>query len=116
MLKLAADENFNGKIVRGLLRRNPNVDIIRIQDTEIYQADDPTVLDWAAQEGRILLTHDARTLSRFAGERVAAGLPMPGVFQVEQSAGIGQIIEDLLLLVECSLEGEWDGRILFLPL
>jgi hypothetical protein len=41
---------------------------------------------------------------------------MPSVFQVEQSAGIGQIIEDLLLLVECSLEGEWDNRIQFLPL
>lgn len=81
MLKLAADENFNGKIIRGLLRRNPNIDIIRIQDTEIYQADDPIVLEWAAQEGRILLTHDARTISHYAGERVAAGLPMPGVFQ-----------------------------------
>jgi hypothetical protein len=41
---------------------------------------------------------------------------MPGVFQVEQSASIGQIIEDLMLLVECSLEGEWDGRVQFLPL
>lgn len=28
MLRLAADENFNGDIVRGLLRRNPKLDIV----------------------------------------------------------------------------------------
>jgi precorrin-6B methylase 2 len=32
MLRFAADENFNGDIVRGLLRRNPKLDIVRIQD------------------------------------------------------------------------------------
>jgi hypothetical protein len=32
MLRLAADENFNNDIVRGILRRNPAVDIVRIQD------------------------------------------------------------------------------------
>jgi len=40
MLKLAADDKFNSKIVRGLLRRNLDVDIIRIQETEIYETDD----------------------------------------------------------------------------
>jgi hypothetical protein len=31
-LKPLADENFDNTIVRGLLRRNPNIDIVRVQD------------------------------------------------------------------------------------
>lgn len=52
MLLLAADENFNNDIIRGLLRRKPDLDIVRVQDVGLSGADDPTVLEWAAQEGR----------------------------------------------------------------
>ena len=41
---------------------------------------------------------------------------MPGVFEVSCTAAIGQVIEDILLLVEYSLEREWEGQILYLPL
>jgi len=58
LLRFAADENLNNDIVRGLLRRAPHLDLVRIQDTEIRGADDPTVLDWKARERRILLTQD----------------------------------------------------------
>jgi Domain of unknown function (DUF5615) len=51
MLKLLADENFDNTILRGLLRRQPDIDIIRVQDTELYGANDPTVLAWAAKIG-----------------------------------------------------------------
>ena len=70
MLFLAADENFNNDIVRGLLRRKPDLDIVRIQDEGLSGADDQTVLEWAAQKGRILLTHDVSTITHYAYERV----------------------------------------------
>ena len=79
MLKLATDENFNNDILRGILRQNPDLDILRIQDVGLSGADDPTVLEWAAQEGRILLTHDVQTITRYAYERVETGQAMPGV-------------------------------------
>jgi predicted nuclease of predicted toxin-antitoxin system len=63
MLRFAADENFNNNIIRGLLRRQPELDIVRVQDVGLRGADDPTVLEWAAQEGRILLTHDVATIT-----------------------------------------------------
>ena len=72
MLSLAADENFNNDIVRGLLRRNPRLDIVRIQDAGLSGASDEAVLEWAANEGRILLTHDVSTLTRSVYERVTA--------------------------------------------
>jgi len=116
MLRLAADENFNNDIVRGLLRRKSALDIVRIQDVGLSGADDPTVLQWAAQEGRVLLTHDVSTITKFAYERVSIGKLMPGVFEVSRSVPIGIAIEDILLLAECSLEGEWDGQVNYLPL
>ncbi len=116
MLRLAADENFNNNVVRGLLRREPELDIVRIQDVGLSGADDPTVLEWAAQERRILLIHDVSTITRYAYERVHADQPMPGVFEVSRATPIGRVIEDLLLLVECSLDGEWEGQVRYLPL
>jgi len=116
MLRLAADENFNNNIVRGLLRRNPELDIIRIQDVGLSGADDPTVLEWAAQEGRILLTHDVSTITKYAYERVRAHQKMPGVFEVSRDIKVGQAIEDILLLAEYSLDGEWKDQVRYLPL
>lgn len=116
MLRFIADENFNNNIVRGLLRRQLELDIIRIQDVGLSGADDPTVLQWAAQEGRVLLTHDVATITQYAYERVEAGLSMPGVFEVALDVPIGSAIEDILLLAECSLDGEWEGQIRYLPL
>jgi hypothetical protein len=116
MLRLAADENFNADIVRGLLRRLPDLDIARVQDAGLSGADDPAILEWAAREGRIVLTHDISTLVTIAFERVAIGRPMPGVFAARSRGPIGSTIEDLLLLAECSVSDEWEGQVCFLPL
>jgi hypothetical protein len=116
MLRLAADENLNNSIVRGLLRRQPELDIVRIQDVGLSGADDPTVLEWAAQEGRVLLTHDVSTITKYAYERVRAGQPMPGVFEVGRDVPIGRAIEDILLLAEYSFDNEWEGQVRYLPL
>lgn len=116
MLRLAADENFNNDILRGLLRRKPDLDIVRVRDVGLSGADDPTILEWVAQEGRVLLTHDVSTLTRYAYERVEAGKPMPGVFEVSRAVPIGVAIEDIMLIAQYSLEGEWEGQVRYLPL
>lgn len=116
MLRLAADENFDNNIVRGLLRRRPDLDIVRVQDAGLSAADDPSVLEWAASEGRVLLTHDVSTLTGHAYARVHAGLPLPGVFEVSPDLPIRRAIEDILLLAECSTNGEWEGQVRYLPI
>jgi len=62
MLRLAADENFNNDIVRGLLRRKPDLDIVRVQDVGLSGADDPTILEWAAQKDGCCLPMMSRLL------------------------------------------------------
>jgi hypothetical protein len=44
VLRLAADENFNSDIVRGVLRRSPDLDLVRVQDVGLSGADDQAVL------------------------------------------------------------------------
>lgn len=108
MVRLAADENFNYVIVRCILRRNSEVDIVRIQDAGLSGAGDPAVLEWAAREERVLLTHDVTTV-------IQAGNPMPGVFEVSRTVFIGLAIDEILLIAEYSLEGEWEGRFATAP-
>jgi hypothetical protein len=116
MLRLAADENFNNDVIRGVRRRNPDVDIVRAQDAGLSGADDPVVLEWAAQAGRVILTHDVATMTRYAYDRVRDGKPMPGVFEIGRHVPVGVAIDEIVLLAECSLEGEWEGQVRYRPL
>lgn len=74
------------------------------------------MLEWAASEGRVLLTHDVSTITRFAYERIEHGLAMPGVFELAYDIPVGAAVEEILLLALCSLEGEWEGQVRYLPL
>jgi hypothetical protein len=116
MLRFAADENLNYNIIRGLLRRKSVLDIIRIQDVDLSGKGDAMVLEWAAQENRILLTHDVTTITKYAYERINEGLPMPGVYEIKMNSPLGDIIDDILLLADYSYENEWEGQIIYLPL
>jgi hypothetical protein len=116
MLHFLADENFDNRFLWALARKDSDIDVIQVQDTEIYQADDPTVLEWAAQHGRVLLTHDFQTMIGFAVERVQAGKPMPGVFEIDRHAAIGEVIEDILIASIATQEGELEGLVTYIPL
>jgi len=115
MVRLLSDENFNGDIVRGLLRHRPTLDLRRVQDVGLEEADDPTILAWAAEHNRIVLTHDRATMPDFAYARVLAGESMPGVFVVHDRLAVGQAIEELLLIEACSNQAEWANLAVYLP-
>ena len=110
-----ADENFNNDIIRGFRRRAPNLDLIRVQEVGLKGADDPTVLAWAAEHDRILLSHDVTTITAHAYDRLEAGQPLPGVIEVTPGARIGQVIDDLLLIEDCADDDEFSGQIIYLP-
>jgi hypothetical protein len=115
-MRLLADENFNGSILRGLKRNVPELDIVRVQDTPLYKADDIAVLEFAARENRILLTHDVNTMNKHAYDRVNAALPLPGVFQVPSELPIGQAIEELTLICLATDQLDWADKVTHLPL
>ncbi len=116
MLKLVSDENFDGDILRGLYRRRPDLDVVRVQDVGLSATPDPDVLAWAAVEGRMLLTHDRDTVPNFAYDRVRAGQTMPGVFLVSDRMPAGQAIDEILLAVGCLTPEECKDFVRFFPL
>ncbi len=114
-MRFLADENFNNEIIRGLERRIPDVDITRIQDTELAGKPDTLILEWAVQHNTIVLSHDVNTMRGYFYERVEAELPVPGLFLVHGTKPVGEVIDALELVVLASEENEWQGAIRYLP-
>ncbi len=115
-MRLLLDENFNNNILRGLLQNSPEIDVIRAQDIpEIAGKDDPTLLAWAAEQGWVLLTHDVRTITGYAYERIEQGLPMPGVVEVSRFAPLKDVIEDILTLIAASIPEDIENQVIYLP-
>lgn len=116
MFRFLADHNVNDNLVFALHARVPEVDVVRVRDVGLSRTDDRSILDWAAREGRLVLTLDRRTMSRCAFERLKADQPMPGVFQLRPGFTLREVIEDLVLIVSCCDAGEFDGQVRYIPL
>jgi hypothetical protein len=115
-LRWLADENFNNDILRAIRRRRPGIEIIRAQDAGLTGFSDQDLLEWAAENGRVLLTHDISTLIGFACRRVERGERMCGVFALRDRIPMRLAVEEILLVDDCSSLDDWQGQICFIPL
>lgn len=115
-IRFLTDEHFRSAILNGVRRRLPNLDIIRVQDVGLRTASDPKILEFAALENRVLLTHDARTMEMHVKARLATGRAVPGVLIIRQKVPVATAIDEIVMVAECSLHNEWNGLIQFLPL
>lgn len=116
MLRLASDADVRNGIIRGLRRRAPEIDLVRVQDALPEGTPDPSILAWAAIENRVLITNDRETMIGFASERLAAGDPLPGVILTTNEQSIGGSVEDTLIIAECMADDEIRNQMVFLPL
>lgn len=89
---------------------------MRLQDIGLSGADDPTVLEYALKEHRIILTHDLETIPKFAYERIYAGQEIPAIILVKKELLIAQVIDEILLIYECCDDIELTGKIFYLPI
>ncbi len=116
MTHFLADENFNTDIVQGIRRRIPSLNIIRIQELGMAGWEDPAILEWVASNDRVVLTHDVGDMTKYAYDRIRAQVPMPGVVEVPDRLPVGRAIDDLVYLIGCSLDHEWENQVRFLPI
>jgi len=116
VLPILTDENFDGRILHGLRRRLATLNAVRIQDVGLLGEEDPPILAWAADEGRVVLTHDEATMPRYAYERVGRRETLPGVVVVPDQLSVGRAIEDLLLLLQLSAPEDVADQVMYLPL
>ncbi len=115
MLRLLSDEDFNGNVVAGVRQRYPEADLVRAQEVGLSGRHDPDILAWAAEQGRCLPTNDRRTMINFALTRVAAGLPMPGVFVLRPRTSIHGAIEAVAMIALASDPADWQGEVHWIP-
>lgn len=115
-VRFLADENFDYVIVQGLRLRQPQVDILTAPQAGILGFPDPAVLAYAAEQNRILITHDKRTMPDHFATFLAEGNQSPGIMLIARKVAIGQAIDALLLVWEASSHEEWRNLITRLPL
>jgi hypothetical protein len=76
---------------------------------------DEAVLAMAAKEGRVLVTHDRKTIPSFFGEFIKSN-PSSGVLIVPQRLPVADVVDDLILLWAITEAEEWTNSIRSLPL
>ncbi len=117
MLRLVSDADVHGAIIRGLRRRSPEIDLVRVQDALPIGASDRDVLAWATAANRVLITNDRNTMLSLANEMHTAGTSVPGLIMTTNEQSIGSAIDDTLLIAQCLSEQEMrDQFIIYLPL
>lgn len=113
--RFQADADLDGRIIRGLKRRNPAVDIRSAADAQFVGVEDLEVLRTSAESGRILVSQDRRTMpSHFAQYLTTSH--SPGVILLRERASIAVAIEELVLIWEASEAEEWVNRLVWIPL
>ena len=114
-LRFQADVNLNQLILRAACRREPALDFHTAEAAGLGGLPDPEVLDRAAEEGRVLVTHDLQTMPRhfaaFITDRQSAGLLL-----IPQSLPIMSVVDDLLLIWATMDAEEWRNLIWYLSL
>jgi len=115
MLRLFIDQDLDHDILRGLIRRIPRLDAVTAFEIGMSGATDSQLLSRAAQEGRIIVTHDRKTMPKHAGDLMGAGKNIAGLFVVPRSLSLREAIEDLELMITCSANDEWVNVIRYLP-
>ena len=116
MPRFIADENFEFPVLEQLRLRNPEWDILSAQDAGLRSMPDAAVLERAARDRRILLTHDVRTMVPAAYERMEASVPMPGLIYVPARADPGRAVTGIEEAVRHTHDEEWEGKVVYLPL
>ena len=113
--RFLADADLHPGIVKGICARNPEVDFKISQSVLPEGARDPEVLAFAAENNRVLVSHDVNTMPRhfreFTGARTS-----PGLILIPQQLGIGAAVEELLLVWECTDAQELLNQVLYLAL
>ncbi len=114
-IRFQADADLNQIILSAVLRREPAIDFQTAIAGEIGGIDDPDVLARAAKEGRVLVTHDRKTMPWHFADFIAQETS-PGLLIIPQSLPVAVAVEDLLLIWSATDAEEWRDRILILPL
>lgn len=114
-VRFQADADLHHAIVTGLRRREPAVDFASAVESGLPGLDDDEVLRRSKDQGRVLVTHDARTMPSHFARCIESG-GSAGVLVAPQHLPVAVVIEELLLIWVATDADEWTARLTWLPL
>jgi hypothetical protein len=114
-IRFQADADLNQIILLAAVRREPSIDFLTAETAGLVGLKDPEVLVVAAGDGRVLVSHDQKTMPRHFAE-FSAHTPSPGLLLIPQHLSIAAAVEDILLIWGASEVEEWVNRLRYLPL
>jgi hypothetical protein len=114
-VRYQADVDLDGRIIRGLRRTAPEIEIRTATQAGLNGLEDPDVLQVAADSGRILVSQDRRTMpGHFA--RYVKRARSPALILLREAIPIATAIEELVLIWAASDAEEWINRLIWIPL
>jgi hypothetical protein len=114
-VRFQADADLNEILVKAVVRREPAIDFQTGHAAKLAGLADKDVLALAAQSGRLLVTHDRRTMPAHFADCIQKQASA-GVLIVPQKRPVAQVAEELTLVWLASEAEEWLNRIYILPL
>ena len=114
-IRFLADADLNQALVEGIRLREPALDFLSAVESRLEGMSDRAVLDLAADQGCILVSHDASTMPVHFVRFLNEGKRSPGVFLVPQDAVIRDVIDAILLVWSASSPADWATQIHHLP-
>jgi predicted nuclease of predicted toxin-antitoxin system len=114
-IRFLADADLNQALVDGVRFREPALDFLSAVEAGLEGMSDRAVLDLAADQDRILVSHDASTMPVHFVRSLNEGKRSPGVFLVSQDAVIRDAIDAILLVWSASSPADWANQIHHLP-
>jgi predicted nuclease of predicted toxin-antitoxin system len=114
-IRFQADADLDGRILRGLRRVAPEVDVRTASEAGLAALDDSEVLHLAAEAGRVLISQDRSTMPRHF-QRFVSRSQSPGVILLRARIPIAVAIEELFLIWAASETEEWINRLAWIPL
>jgi hypothetical protein len=114
-LRFQADADLKYAIVKAVRQRESSIDFASATESNVEGVSDSELLERAAQEGRILVSHDRRTMPTYFRARLEAGKSSPGLFLVSQRAALGPVVSAIVLAWASSEPSEWRDQVHHLP-
>ena len=114
-IRFQADNDLKFGIVKAVRRREPSIDSVSAYEAALERVPDPELLDRAAAEGRVLVSHDQRTMLDHFRDHLSSGKSSPGLLIVSQGAAISDVVEPLVYMWVLSDPAELRNQAYYLP-
>jgi EAL domain-containing protein (putative c-di-GMP-specific phosphodiesterase class I) len=118
-MRLLVETHLHAAVVRQLASEGVDIETLaRWRDGDHRNASDATILEAAAEAGRVLVTYDVHTIPSLVQEWAEAGRDHAGVVFITGSAArlndVGSLLRGLRTLIREDGDDDWQNRVIYL--